>query len=357
MDVGFKKAGFTTLWANDFDPAACETYELNSLGPIHEGSIIDLMPQLSKFKGADVVFGGPPCQGFSVAGKMDPHDPRSRLVFAFAEAVSIIKPRMFVMENVKALGVNPRWAQVREELIRHLRASGYTCDFFVLNSSEYGVPQKRERFFLVGVRNQIKAPISPNLLIHSYKKRGLSVRQALKHLDAAGTGNNTRICNAEITLAANPIMRKSPYAGMMFNGAGRPINLDGFSQTLPASMGGNKTPIIDSSLLEDPNAPNWVVEYHRHLSSGGKPFGWKDVPSHLRRITVDEALAIQSFPHDFKLGGKGKSAWYRLIGNAVPCNMAFAMACMVKDILLESALAHDESIHFSTGALPLAWAS
>lgn len=82
---------------------------------------------------------------------------------------------------------------------------------------------------------------------HDYEvlKKAPTVREALSILDKAGSGNNKGTCKAKITLAANPVMRKSPYAGMLFNGLGRPTRLDGYSATLPASMGGNKTPIID----------------------------------------------------------------------------------------------------------------
>jgi DNA (cytosine-5)-methyltransferase 1 len=184
--------------------------------------------------------------------------------------------------------------------------------------------------FLVGLRKGNASGFKT--VIRKYQRKAPTVREALSHLDPAGTGNNQRICNAGITLAAKPIMRKSPYAGMIFNGAGRPIEIDGYALTLPASMGGNKTPIIDNVVLNDASAKNWVVEYHAHLMKGGEPYFWKDVPEHLRRITVDESLALQTFPHDYKLSGK-KSDAYRMIGNAVPCNLAYAVASTMSDLL------------------------
>ena len=118
MDIGFSNAGYEILWANDFDKNACDTFRENH-GPIIEhGSIDDFVPMLSKFKGADIVFGGPPCQGFSVAGKMNPDDQRSRLVFTFMDVVEKVQPRAFVMENVKALGVLDKWSLVREKLYK-----------------------------------------------------------------------------------------------------------------------------------------------------------------------------------------------------------------------------------------------
>lgn len=330
MDVGFKKAGFETLWANDFDEVACETYAENNLGHIVAGDINQHLHELRQFEGIDVLFGGPPCQGFSVAGKMNPEDERSMLVWSFVEAIKIVKPRAFVMENVKALAALSRWEDLRHKLISAFAELGYSLSMRVLNATEYGVPQKRERMFLVGLRDGHISNFDSAL--HQHKKKAPTVRHALKHLDSAGTGNNQRVCNAEITLASNPILRKSPYAGMIFNGAGRPIHIDGYALTLPASMGGNKTPIIDNLLLATASAEDWVVKYHTHLMAGGAPYSWKEVPSHLRRITVDEALALQTFPASFKLAG-GKSAAYRMIGNAVPCNLAYAVAQTVKSYL------------------------
>lgn len=334
MDIGFKRAGFETIWANDFDPVACETFKANNLGDIECGDFQSLLPDLKKFKGIELLYGGPPCQGFSVAGKMDPDDERSRLLHSFISAVDIVRPQAFVMENVKALATLSRWEELRKNIIKSLTQLGYTVELLVLNATEFGVPQKRERMFLVGfLKGSSKTMFSSAIL--KQKNKAMSVRQALSHLGPAGSSTNLHTCNAEITLAAKPIMRKSPYAGMIFNGAGRPVHIDGYALTLPASMGGNKTPIIDENVLQDPKASNWIEEYHAHLRNGGAPYDWKSAPKHLRRLTVDEALALQTFPKDFILTGK-KSAWYRMIGNAVPCNLAYSVASAVRECLQSS---------------------
>ena len=342
MDIGFKRAGYDIAWANDLDPVACETFTSNDLGDIACGSINDHLHDLKKFEGIDLVFGGPPCQGFSVAGKMDPTDKRSALVWSYVKVIEQLRPSAFVMENVKALATLSRWSAFRFELIQTLGALGYSMHLEVLKATDFNVPQKRERMFLVGVRKGSAHAFKT--VIKKHQRKAQTVRKALSHLDIAGTGNNQRICNAEITLASNPIMRKSPYAGMIFNGAGRPIEVDGYALTLPASMGGNKTPIIDDVVLADTNAKNWVVEYHAHLMKGGEPYPWKDVPAHLRRITVDEALALQTFPHDFKLAGK-KSDAYRMIGNAVPCNLAYAVASTMIELLKNPHAAEQKNMH------------
>jgi DNA (cytosine-5)-methyltransferase 1 len=96
-------------------------------------------------------------------------------------------------------------------------------------------------------------------------------------------------------------MRPSPFHGsLLFNGSGRPLQLDGLAKTLPASMGGNATPIIDQEEA-DYGAEPWVVGYHRHLQQGGKPL--RRVPKQLRRITVQEAAALQTFPIGWRFCG------------------------------------------------------
>ena len=106
------------------------------------------------------------------------------------------------------------------------------------------------------------------------------------------------------------------YAGMLFNGLGRPIDLSRPCQTLPASMGGNKTPIIDTRLLRDGNAEDWLVSLHAKIL-GGTDTAKLKVPAFMRRITVSEAAALQGFPPDFVFCGS-QCERYRQIGNSVP---------------------------------------
>ena len=94
------------------------------------------------------------------------------------------------------------------------------------------------------------------------------IRDLLTPLGLAGTENNPNTCTARITFATEPVMRKSPYAGMYFNGQGRPINIDGYANTLPASMGGNKTPFVDEDYLYGTATEDWVVAYHKGLLDG-----------------------------------------------------------------------------------------
>jgi len=332
MDVGFKRAGFDIIAASELDAYACATFRANHQETdLYEGDITENLKNLAAVKEVDVVFGGPPCQGFSVAGKMDPDDPRSKLIFRFADVIDAVNPRAFVMENVKALGALSKFSEVRRELMTRFYKSGYTVNMHVLNAKDFGVPQSRERVFFIGVKSNLK-PAS----LQNFKKFMLtppSLREAIGHLGQAGGATNSRVCNAKVTLASKPILRKSPYAGMMFNGQGRPLNPDGWASTLPASMGGNRSPIIDEGHLYN-NSPSWVEHYHRHLMNGGKPYGLSDVPNYLRRLTVDEAILLQGFPSDYKFCGP-QSRIFSQIGNAVPCKLAQVVANVVHQILEE----------------------
>ena len=336
MDIGFSRAGVEIVCANDIDRDACLTYEANHpRGIIKCGDINQNIIDARQFEGVDIVFGGPPCQGFSVAGKMNPDDPRSKLLWTFMEVVKIAKPRAFICENVKALAVLDKWTEIRQKLFQIANQLGYHCKLVILNSSDFGVPQSRERMFLIGFRG-IEDVNNLEVRFAQHRKLSPTVRDIISPLGIAGSENNQRTCNAKITLAAKPVMRRSPYAGMLFNGQGRPLNPDGYSCALHASMGGNKTPIVDEEHCYF-GQDSWVEWYHSYLMQGEKPLPLDAAPKRLRRLTIDEALRIQSFPHDYQFMG-GQSSVYRQIGNAVPCDLAQVVAEVVQDFLINPKL-------------------
>lgn len=328
MDIGFERAGVKTVFANELMKEAAETYNANHPGNIMvNDDINNVIDTLEEFRGVDFVFGGPPCQGFSVAGKMDPDDERSKLIFTFLDVVEKVQPKAFVMENVKALGILEKWEPIRKKYLERAQSMGYSCIPIILNATEYGVSQKRERVFFIGIKGNGDPFFEYHMrdLIEQQKQKAPVVKELLQSLGRAGTEMNPDTCTAKITFATRPIMRKSPYAGMYFNGQGRPIDIDGYANTLPASMGGNKTPFVDEEYLYGEAESDWVVEYHKGLLDGTIIPEFKDAPNRLRRITINEAARIQSFPDDYVFcGNNGKI--YTQIGNAVPCKLAEVVA-------------------------------
>src|SRR5215469_10480079 len=217
LDLGFARAGMRPVWANDAADWAVETY--NRIAKVEDP---DWREAAERFEGhtaiagdvreagrdlcagmADLCVGGPPCQGFSVAGRMDPDDPRSRHVFGFLDVVARVRPRAFVMENVAALARNRRWAQVIGQLAS-TAAADYDTALIVLNASHWGVPQARERMFLVGLPRgggPLRMPSPPTAGMPP------SLGSVLGTMPPAGTPGNASLCAARITMAKIPVLR------------------------------------------------------------------------------------------------------------------------------------------------------
>lgn len=323
LDQGFVEADFDLLWAIDSDSNAVETYRANIGEHIVHGELPDDGPPDDL--APDLVIGGPPCQGFSVIGRMNPDDPRSKHVHCFMDVVEQLEPRAFCMENVKALARSDRWEQVRKALVQRAKELEYQVELMVLRASDYGVPQARERMFLIGVRGG--SPLCP---VPTTKGDPPTVRETLASLPQLGEPGNSTTTTAVVVPARKPVMRPSAHRGsLLFNGSGRPLHLDGPAKTLPASMGGNATPIVDQDELENGAEP-WVVGYHQRLLKGGRPN--KRAPRRMRRITLEEAAALQSFPRSWRWKGP-RGGMYRQVGNAVPPALSERIALSLKEAL------------------------
>ena len=153
MDLGFAQAGFKLLWANDFETTACETYAHNLGNHIICGDITRI--DLNHIPDVDVMIGGFPCQDFSMIWKRGGLDTdRGNLYRYFVDAVKIKRPKVFVAENVKGLLTANQGLAV-EQIARDFAEIGYVVDVDLYNFANYGVPQLRERVFIVGVRSDI----------------------------------------------------------------------------------------------------------------------------------------------------------------------------------------------------------
>lgn len=322
LTQGLSDAGFTPVAASEWDPDAASTYirhhrQAHPSIPLKffEGDVAD--QSFKSLKGhISLVAGGPPCQPYSMGGlrrgRMDNRDG----IPQFIRAISEIDPDIFVMENVPGL-TQGTLKSVFHETINQLTSMGFKVTANVLHAADFGVSQKRRRLFIIGTRGGHFEWPTP-----SHGPQGLEdwvpAKAVISAETALGTPNTSKV-----TYAKKPDLRPSPYDGHLWNGGGRPIDPNGLVPTLLASMGGNKTPWVDTL--------NIAPEYHRYLLNGGAP-RTGTVPG-ARRITVEEAASVQGFPTRMIWTGK-QSSRYRQVGNAVPVKLANSVGIALHNTFL-----------------------
>jgi DNA (cytosine-5)-methyltransferase 1 len=311
-------AGFTPIVAVEVDHYACKTYAaLHPSTDLLEADIRQI--GFRRLKGeVAVVAGGPPCQPFSTGGlRRGGDDPRNGFP-AFLRALREIQPEACLIENVAGLG-RGRTRSYLKALIVELESVGFDVSWQILAAADYGVPQRRERLFIVGTRGlKFECPAPTH---GPGRSTPLVPAGAVLNMDEAFGEPNPSI----VTYARKPDLRPSPYDGLLFNGGGRPINLAEPARTILASAGGNKTQFIDTQGVVPP--------YHAHLMAGGAPRKGR-VPG-ARRITVAESAALQTFPRNVRFAGP-RSAQYTLVGNAVPPRLAAALGVALVETLMPS---------------------
>lgn len=299
LSIGLEEAGFDVVAGAEWDPDACETFaKAHPTADVIEGDVnaIDFRRWRDS---VEVLVGGPPCQPWSTGGKrLGTEDPRDGWP-AFVRALCEIRPLAFVAENVAGFASGPRREHFAS-LVAELAALGFRVRCEVLNAADYGVPQRRQRLMIVGLRGMdFEFPVPA---FGAGRDQPWRVAGTVIDAEPMGTPNP-----AIVTYARCPDTRPNPYDGHVFNGGGRPIDLSRPAPTLLASMGGNKTPWVDTQEI--------VPKYHAHLLAGGVPRIGR-VPG-ARRITVEEAALLQTFPVGMHFAGR-RSSCYRQIGNAVP---------------------------------------
>lgn len=307
LDMGFHNKDFQILWANDFAKDACETYDrwanydkqgnrkdtkectIIECGDISKLDLKSVLPGIE----IDVVLGGFPCQGFSLAGPRQVDDSRNVLYRHFVEMVRLKNPKVIVAENVigiKTLGEGV----VFDKIIEDFSDLGYTMSAPTVNARNYGVPQDRMRVLFIGIRNDIckgGAYIFP-----SGDPKIVTLRETLEGL---GDVDMNDVCQASFSSRYMSRNRKRDYEEVSF--------------TIPAMA------------KQVPLSPD----------SGGMEFEDVDKFKFIgknRRLSYKEAAAIQTFPKGMEFCGDLDSK-YRQIGNAVPVKLAEAIATEVKKIL------------------------
>lgn len=306
LSAGLTAAGFRVVGGIEFDRDAAETFRTHH--PDADVRNEDIMQvDLQDFVGVDVLAGGPPCQPFSIGGKrLAAEDPRNGFP-QFLRAVEVLRPRAFLLENVHGAVLGERLSYYGSLIDALSRAgSGYTVQWQVLRAADYGVPQRRTRVVAIGLRRSDPFVFPEPTHGPGRRRRWKAAGSVLRTDRILGESNP-----AIVTFARNPDTRPDPYDGQVFNGGGRPIDLARPAPTLLASMGGNKTPWVDTEGI--------VPKYHEHLINGGSPS--EGLVPGARRITVDEAALLQTFPRKYGFAGK-RSSQYRQVGNAVPPMLA-----------------------------------
>lgn len=307
LDMGFHNKGFKILWANDFSKDACDTYDkwanynedgtrkrkedctIIECGDISKVDLKTVLPGIE----VDVVLGGFPCQGFSLAGPRQVDDSRNVLYRHFVEMVKLKNPKVIVAENVIGIKTLGNGA-VFDKIIEDFSELGYTMSAPTVNAKFFGVPQDRMRVIFIGIRNDIckgGAYIFPK-----GDPKCVTLREALKDLDPVDMND---VCQASFSSRYMSRNRRRTY--------------DEVSFTIPAMA--KQTPLSpdsDGMIFKDVDEFQFVGQN--------------------RRLSYKEAAAIQTFPLNMEFCGNLDSK-YKQIGNAVPVKLAEAIATEVKQIL------------------------
>ena len=350
LSLGFEQAGFSVLAAVEYDPIHAATHQFNfppcaticrSVAEI-DGEYIRAQSKIGR-REVDVVFGGPPCQGFSMIGKRALDDPRNSLVYHFTRIVSELKPKYFVFENVRGLTVGEH-KRFLQEIIAEFASKGYSVveDYKVLNAANYGVPQDRHRLFLMGARIGQEVPDYPKTT-HDMPGKSLSfgfgestptVWDALGDLPEAD--DYDVLLERDWTEAK--FKRPSEYA--------RPLRQDPSAracQVLSSSMRTVHTPLSRKRFRATPHGeteevsrfhkldPNGVCNTLRAGTASDHGAFTSPRPIHPfspRCITVREAARLHSYPDWFRFH---VTKWhgFRQVGNSVPPLLGKAVASKI----------------------------
>lgn len=317
MALGFKQAGFETVLANEWDAAACETVRRN----ISERVANCAIEELDTFPRADVVAGGPPCQGFSNLGERVPFDPRRQMWRHFMRAVEQSDAKAFVMENVPPLLKSQEYLEIK----KIAKSLGFEIAAKVLNAADYGVPQTRKRAIIIGLRGE--KPTHPEPTHFDPKKYDLlseqlepwvTVRDAIGDLPYIPTEKNWHISRNPTPLSLKRY-KAIPMGGNRFD-LPRELTPDCW---IRKTKGGTD---LMGRLWWD--RPSVTIRTEFYKPEKGRYLH----PEANRPITHREAARLQAFPDDFEFYGKRIEVGVQ-IGNAVPPTLGHVIAAHVRKLM------------------------
>jgi len=357
MSLGFEQAGFDVRAAVEIDPIHAAIHKFNFpdcavLARSVVGLTGDQIRKAASIKGrdVDVVFGGAPCQGFSLIGQRAIDDPRNSLVKEFVRIVKELDARYFVFENVKGLTVG-KHKRFLEEIIEAFETSGYQVRWRVLNAADYGVPQHRERLILLGAKNGIPLPSYPTPTHYPAGKgenklllAGPSCKDALGDLPEPEDYPELEVIDA---VSTNRWGKPSPYAaslrcetaadwhfgyrrkwkGSLLTSSMRTDHTEISRRRFAETAGGDVEPISRFFRLPEGGISNTLragTDSARGAFTSPRPIHYASP----RCVTVREMARLHGFPDWFRFH---VTKWHgaRQIGNAVPPPLARVVATAV----------------------------
>lgn len=293
LTQGFVEAGYSILFGVEHDEHAAKTYSANFEHPMLNVDICSLNTNelVTKYGKADVVIGGPPCQGFSMAGKRDNKDPRNSLFMEYLRFVKAFEPKYFVMENVPGILTMKTAAGelVKDIIVAEVSKLGYKVKFEKLYAPDYGVPQKRRRVIFLGWRNDVVEPFYPE----------------------PTHAKETYIPMKDILTPREDVDTKYYHSQKM---------ITGFFERLRKNKENGKG--FGAQFIKE-DEPCYTISARYYKDGCDALVKYSD--TEIRKLTEKEAARVQTFPDSFKFPVSSVQT-YKQIGNAVPCRLAFVIA-------------------------------
>ena len=314
LDKGFEQAGFDIIWANEYDSSIWETFEYNFPNTHLDKRSIRNVPSIDIPECIGII-GGPPCQSWSEAGALRGiEDERGQLFYEFIRILRDKKPLFFLAENVEGM-LAQRHSEALANIKKLFRESGYNLSFRLINANNYNVPQDRKRVIFVGYRNDLNMTFEfPEM--QEYKP---VLKDAIWDLkDSAIPAKEKNYTNGNLCKVPNHEYMIGGFS-TIFMSRNRVRAWDEPSFTIQA--GGRHAPL-------HPQAPKmtFVEQNKREFVKGQE---------HLyRRLSLRECARIQTFPDDFIFKYSSVADGYKMVGNAVPVNMAYALASKIMQDLM-----------------------
>lgn len=306
LDKGFEKAGFNIIWANEYDSTIWETFEYNFPNTILDKRNIEEIPSID-IPDAIGIIGGPPCQSWSEAGALRGiDDSRGQLFYEFIRILRDKKPLFFLAENVEGM-LAQRHAKALANIKRLFKEADYNLSFKLVNANNYNVPQDRKRVIFVGYRNDLNLQFEfPEEF--DYKP---ILKDAIWDLrDSVLPAKKKNFTNGKKCIKPNHEYMTGSFS-TIFMSRNRVRAWNEPSFTIQA--GGRHAPI-------HPQAPKMTfVEQNKREFVKGKEYLY-------RRLSIRECARIQTFPDDFIFKYDNLANGYKMVGNAVPVNMAYVLA-------------------------------